>query len=143
MAIELERKSLLEIIKTVKERIIENKLTLKEISKNIAHDEKLIAFVLNEENNVLKAISDTITFMKIRMKEEKMSFNTYLLFTDGGTQVKITRILHPKCHVYFDKPSQQFLNFEMKYKGQNISKAYKQLIINEMTEFYKENTEKT
>jgi hypothetical protein len=131
--------SLEDVFVSLKNKIAENKLSLKEVAANTQADEELIAIILDDSSQVVKTVSDLLNFMKFKIKSRELNFKVYKIRTYEN-QVKITRIIHPRCHIYFDKPTQKFFKFEMKYKREKVSDTYKQLIINDMVEFYKKNT---
>lgn len=124
----------------LKNRVIEENLTLEELSKNTGVSEDRLNFYLNSEMS--DEFSRLMDFMRIGLHAKKFKYFVYKIYdggTIGGTQVKITRVIEPKCHIYFDRKTQSFYRFNLKYTRHNkITDDYKQLIMNEMKDYLEE-----
>lgn len=124
-----------EVFNALKKRIISHNLSIKEIAENSNVSEELIELLFDDKNNVINDISRLIEFLNINVSYSERSFKVYRI-TDAGKQLKVTRIIKPKCSIYFDKPTQEFYRFEVKHKRHNkITKHLKALIMSEMKDF--------
>ena len=120
----------------LKKRVIEENLTLEELSKNTGVSEDRLNFYLNSEMS--DEFSRLMDFMRIGLHAKVFKYFVYKIY-DGGTQLKITRVIEPKCHIYFDRKTQNFYRFKLKYTRHNkITDDYKQLIMNEMKDYLEE-----
>lgn len=128
--------TVIDLINQVKVRIAENNLTMKELSDNVPVDEELLRILLDDSNGIVQALSDLTSFMKIKITGTRRNkFNTHRI-VENGDQVKISRILHPRCSIIYDKVSKNFYKFKHKNKEGRFSNHLKQLIINEMASEY-------
>ena len=130
--------TLTEIFNNVKNKIIKQNLTIEEVAVNSGVKQEMVEFFLNPNNNVVDDLSRLIDFTKTGLKQKDYIFKTYNIIEEG-TQIKITRVIKPQCSVYFDKPTQDFYRFSLKYKKHNkISNIRKRLIMSEMKESLEE-----
>jgi transcriptional regulator with XRE-family HTH domain len=124
-----------EVFNALKRRIISHNLSIQEIAENSTVSEELIELLFDDKNNVINDISRLIEFLNVNVSYSERAFKVYII-TDSGKQLKVTRIIKPRCSIYFDKPTQEFYRFEVKHKRHNkISRPLKQLIMSEMKEF--------
>lgn len=127
--------NLSDIFDATMKRIVRHNLSIQEISENLDIDEELLEIFLNSKNNVINDLSRLLEFLKINTYYKENYFTAYKI-TDAGTQLKITRFIKPKCSIYFDRPTQKFYRFSMKYGKHNIiSDTRKQLFMSEMKDF--------
>lgn len=124
-----------EIMTTALQRIVDNNLSIQELSENSNVSEELLEILLNNKNNVTNDLSRLFEFLKINTYFKELVFKAYII-TDDANQLKITRVIKPKCFMYFDRATQEYYRFSLKHKRHNtISRQHKYLIMNEMKEF--------
>lgn len=121
-----------DVIREAKVRIAENKLTLKEIADNVPMDEELLSILLDEKNGITKSLSDLVNFMRINITGTRHHQFITHRFVENDDQIKVIRVLHPKCSIVYDKVGKKLYNFKSKNRSDKISDHHKQLIINEM-----------
>jgi len=128
------RKNFAEVFDVLKHRIIDNNLSIQEVSENSDVSEELIELLMNPDSDVINSIDRLFTALKVNRYFKELKFEIYKL-SGEGTQFKVTRIINPKCSIYFDKSTQEFYRFRVKYKRDKLSIARKQLIMSEMKDF--------
>lgn len=120
------------IFDTLKDRIIESELTLNEICNNANINADLLDVLLDNSNNVVNDIERLFDFLKISLLSRSLEFKCYTItLSKTINQIKITRLIKPKCHAYYDIETSYLYKF---YSRTNIREFEKQLIINQ---FYK------
>ena len=130
----MKRKNFAGVFEALKHRIIDNNLSIQEVSENSDVPEELIELLMNPDSDVINSIERLFTALKINIYMSELKFDIYKLFGEGN-QYKIIRVINPKCSIYFDKSTQEFYKFRVKYKRNNLSRVRKQLIMSEMKEF--------
>mgnify|MGYP000978711307 FL=1 len=132
----LKRNTIADILEILKLKITDKKLTIQELAENTDLSQEMVEFYLNSE--AIEEFSRILEFMKIGLYYNHFIFNAYKIY-DAGTQLKITRVIEPRCSVYFDRKTQGFYRFEMRFKRHfKLSDTRKQLILNEMKDFYED-----
>ena len=127
--------NLSDIFDVAMKKMVEDNLSIQEIAENIDIDEELLEIFLNSKNNVINDLSRLLQFLRINTYYKDNYFRAYHI-TDDKTQLKITRIIKPRCSIYFDKSTQNFYKFSMVHKLHNkISNTRKQIIMSEMKGF--------
>jgi len=123
---------LTEIFKQVKERITKNELTFKEITQNTGVSEELLDIFFDDKNDVVKGLSNIISFMKFNLYHREIKFQSYHI-RETITQFRITRTIEPKCFVYFDKADNKFYSFQrIPRQLDPIHETQKQTILSEI-----------
>ncbi len=127
--------SLSDIFDATMKRMIRHNLSIQEIAENTDIDEELLEIFLNNENNVINDLSRLLEFLKINTYYKENYFTAYKII-DAGKQLKIARIIKPKCSIYFDKATQKFYRFYAKFGRHNIiSETRKQVFMSEMKDY--------
>ena len=127
--------NLTEVFNSVKNKLINKNLTIEEVAENTGVKQEVVEFLLDPNNNIIDDLSRIILFTKTGLEQRDYIFKTYTI-TEEDTQLKITRVIKPKCSIYFDKPTQEFYHFTAKYKKHNkLSNTRKMLIMSEMKDF--------
>ncbi len=128
--------SLSEIFETAKLKIADHHLSIRELHENTDIPEELLAIFLDDSNEVINDLSRLFKFLKYRFSYNEMLFRTHLIsYSKSRTQLKITRIIQPRCTVYYDKGTQKFYKFNMTIKSNKASEMRKQILLNEIAEF--------
>jgi len=123
---------LTEIFKQVKERITKNELTLKEITQNTGVSEELLDIFFDDNNDVVRGLSNIIGFMKFNLYYREIKFQVYHI-RETITQFRITRTIEPKCFVYFDKADNKFYSFQrIPRQPDPIHETQKQIILSDI-----------
>lgn len=121
------------ILEITKQVIQDKKLTIKELADNIEAEEQIIEILLNPNNDVVGALSRLIELTNVRLRYVQKPMKVYKIY-DNGAQLKIRRTLKPFCWMYFNRATQEFYNFEQKFKREKISTTTKEIIISEMAD---------
>lgn len=132
----MAKSTLQEVFNIVKKKIVEKNISIEELSLNVGCDEKLIEIFLNPDNDVISSLSRMMALTKVNLKYNNCDFNIYLTY-DSGSEIKITRRIKPRCHIYFDMATQEFYDFGVKYK-KTFPYEYKDIYISEMAKHLKE-----
>jgi hypothetical protein len=130
----MKRKNFAGAFDILKHRIIDNNLSIEEVSENAEVSEELVELLMNPDSDVVNSIERLFKSLKVNLYIKELKFEIYKLRGEGN-QFKVTRIINPKCSIYFDKSTQEFYRFREKYKRDKLSRARKQLIMSEMKEF--------
>ena len=123
-----------EVFDLLKHRIVNNNLSIKEVADNSGVSEKLVEILLNPDSDVIDSISRLLTDFKINTYAKELTFRVYEVYGKEN-QFKVTRLIKPRCSIYFDKSTQKYYKFSVKYKRDDVSETNKQLIMSEMKEF--------
>jgi len=125
-----------DVFKAVKERLINNNLSLKEISDSMGVSEEILDIFFDESNNVVSDLSNLIAFSKTVLTFRQYQFRPFII-TEEKEYIKITKTLVPKCSVYYSKISEEFYRFYTPHQ-KNLTEEAKQVALNEMHDKIKE-----
>ena len=122
-------KNLIEVFKA-------NNLSIQEIQENTGVEEPFLEMVFSNTDNFITKISRLFEFANIRITSRNMSFSAYKIFTDKEEpKLKVTRVIEPRCSMYYDRTSHDFYNFSMRLKNHNVSDVRIEIYKEEMRDF--------
>jgi hypothetical protein len=127
-------KTLIQIFEEIKKRFSKHNLTFEEIHLNTNIPVEMLQIYFSEDNTVIEDLSKIVNFSKINLHTHTKIFKAYKIYEQGNT-IKITRIVEPKCSMYYSRATQDYYRFAFKkkrFKGNEM--INKELIINEMDE---------
>lgn len=128
--------TLSEIFKVAKLKIADHHLSIRELHENTDIPEELLAIFLDDSNEVVNDLSRLFKFLKFGFMFNELVFRHHLIsYSKSRTQLKITRLIQPRCTVYYDKGTQEFYKFNMTIKSNKASKMRKEILLNEMALF--------
>ena len=124
-----------------KQRVKDNKLTLRELEENTAVSEELLAILFDNSNNIIKDISRLLKWLNYRYNYSELIFRVYEL---QGTdkQIKIIRKIKPLCSVFYDIERDKYYKFRTYPAKAPLTEIRKNTILGEMREhleYYLEN----
>ena len=124
------------IFDDLKNRIIENNLTFEEVAENSGISVELLEILLNPDSDVVDSISRLFAFTKINLHSKRILLKIHTIaYNKNKTQLRIKRVVEPKCSMFFDKATQEFYKFSMTNKRLKISETHKQLLMSDMKGF--------
>jgi len=124
-------KNFVTVIEEAKNIIIENDITIDEISMNTNIETEFIRILFDDSTNTYKNISDILDFLKVHFVTRNYKFRNYIV-TDLGSTIRINRIIKPKCRMMYNVSAGEFFNFKFKLKRIKHSQTYTDIFKTEM-----------
>jgi len=120
-----------QVFDLAKERIAEHNLTIDELHRNTEIPIELLRIILDDSTNVINDLSRLFEFLNIRVSALPKSFRPYII-TDDEQQLKITRVIEPRCSMYYDKMDGKCYSFSYKKKRLKHEPSETKVIQSEM-----------
>lgn len=121
-----------------KKKAIMHNLTVDDLSENAIVEPELLRILFDDSKDVVGSIDRLFKFLKIRFTTKHNIFDVYKLY-DSGTQIKITRVIEPKCSMYYDRATANFYKFSYKIKTIERSETTTDILKSEMKELIEKN----
>jgi hypothetical protein len=122
--------SLSAIFEEVKKRFRENNISINEICDNAKVSRDIVEILWSE--SLIDDISRIIQLAKVKITVSNAWDMKIYRVKESKDAIKVTRIIEPKCHIYYDKASTNFYNFYIK-DNENALNDHK-VYIKEMAE---------
>ena len=134
--VKVQRNSSLSFIfEVAKKRFKDENISLDEIIENTKVNRDLLEIIFSE--SIVDDISRIIQFANVKITlNNNWELKTHKIFEDDKS-IKINRLIEPKCHIYYDKESEQFYNFHIPYKQKSKikDKHHKAILVKDMCLF--------
>lgn len=126
-------KTLQQIFNELETFALENKLSVEDFAENTGADPNLIRALFDDTTDVVGSISRIFEFSKIKLHSTKLKFETYKIY-DSGTQIRITRVVEPKCTIVYDRATAKYYQFKYRKIAKERSKTMSEVIKSEIKE---------
>ena len=120
-----------EVFNELKQIMIDNNLSVEDLADNSGADPQLIRILFDESTDVVGSISRIFEFTNTKLFTKQLQFRMYHL-TDSGTQIRVARLIKPKCSIYYDKANGNFYKFEYRFKTRQGTETRTEIIKNEI-----------
>lgn len=124
-------KTLQEIFEEVKKVAVDNNLSIHDFQDNTGVDSQLLRIFFNDSTDVVASLSRVIEFSKLKLHSRKLKFKPYRI-TDQGEMIKVTRVVSPRCFMYYSKETAKFYQFEYSKRQLRKSKTTEDIIKSEI-----------
>ena len=124
-------KTIEQLFEEVKQIAIDHNLSIEDIADNTDIEHQLLRIFFNESTDVIGSLSRLFKFTKISLFSSHRIFETYKIY-DSGKQLKITRVIEPKCSMYYDKATAKFYKFAYKYKTKERTETRSDILKSEI-----------
>ncbi len=119
------------VMEEAKKVMAEHNLSLDEVEQNTGVEQDFIRILFDPTTRTSENISKIFEFLKIRLFTQNLLFTPYNVLSRGNIY-RISRVIHPKCTMFYDRKTDTFYKFKYKLKTQTHSEVYTDIIKNEM-----------
>lgn len=126
------------IFEEAKQVAINNNLTIEEIQENAKVDPQLLRVFFDDSKDVIDSLDRMFKFLKVSFSSRLKIFEAYKMY-DSGTQIKLSRVIEPKCSIYYDKPTSKFYKFSYRVKTIDRSEFTTETLKSEMMDLIYKN----
>ena len=126
-------KNLQTIFNELEDFALKNNLSIDDFAENTGADPNLIRVLFDDTTDVVGSISRIFEFAKIKLHSTQHKFLRYKI-SDSGTQIRITRVIEPKCSIVYDKATAKYYQFKYKKAIKERSKTMSNIIKSEIKE---------
>lgn len=126
--------TLSEVMISAKENIIKANLSINEVALNANINEKLLAILLDNSNDVVNGLSRFLEFARVEIRHKKSKINQLYIKRASSKDelIRIHRTINPRCSIRYNQATDEMSDFRSKNE---IEPTEKQIIINEMYDF--------
>lgn len=126
-------KTINDLFSELKQVAIDHNLSIDELAENTNSEPQLLRILFDESQDVIGTLSRLFEFHKIEVFSKHRIFKPYKIY-DSGTQIKVTRVIEPRCSMYYDKESAKYFKFKYKFKTKKRSETTTNIIKTEIKE---------
>lgn len=124
-------KNFTQVFEELKNLALENNLTVEDFADGTGADPQLIRILFNKETDVIDSISRMFEHVNIKLFTKHLVLKTYYI-TVSDAQIKVRRLIDPKCQIYYSKSEGRYYDFTYKHKKNRPSATREKIIQSEM-----------
>ena len=124
-------KSFSTVVDEAKQILADKNVTFQEIEDNTGVDAEFARILFDDSTRAHQNITAIFDFLHIRFISKRLLFAPYSIF-EKGNQIRIRRVIKPKCTLYYDRQKDEFFKFSYDLKNEHRSKLYTDITKNDM-----------